>query len=119
VVADRDDVGAQKVAADIDGDAVTVDVTDVAAVRDAFAYVRGAWGPIDVLVNNAGGDRAALFLDSDEPDWAAALDLNLKSVVACIHAALVTMVERSSTSPARRGGSAWSGARCTQRPRPA
>jgi 2-hydroxycyclohexanecarboxyl-CoA dehydrogenase len=94
VVADRDDVGAQKVAADIDGDAVTVDVTDVAAVRDAFAYVRGAWGPIDVLVNNAGGDRAALFLDSDEPDWAAALDLNLKSVVACTHAALVTMVDR-------------------------
>jgi 2-hydroxycyclohexanecarboxyl-CoA dehydrogenase len=94
VVVDRDDVGAQKVAADIDGDAVTLDVTDVAAVRQAFAYVQEAWGPIDVLVNNAGGDRAALFLDTDESDWDAALALNLKSIVACTHAALPTMADR-------------------------
>jgi 2-hydroxycyclohexanecarboxyl-CoA dehydrogenase len=45
-------------------------------------------------VNNAGGDRAALFLDTDEPDWDAALALNLKSAVACTHAALSTMVDR-------------------------
>jgi 2-hydroxycyclohexanecarboxyl-CoA dehydrogenase len=63
-------------------------------VRGAFAYVQEAWGPIDVLVNNAGGDRAALFLDTDEADWDATLDLNLKSVVACTHAALATMVDR-------------------------
>ncbi|MGH9215979.1 MAG: SDR family NAD(P)-dependent oxidoreductase [Acidimicrobiales bacterium] len=94
VVADCDDDGAQKVAADIDGDAVAVDVTDVGAVRGAFGYVQEVWGPIDVLVNNAGGDRAALFLDTDEADWDAALDLNLKSVVACTHAALATMVDR-------------------------
>ena len=94
VVADCDEVAAQKVAADIDGDAVTVDVTDVAEVRRAFANVREARGPIDVLVNNAGGDRAALFLDSDEPDWDTTLALNLKSVVACTHAALATMVDR-------------------------
>jgi 2-hydroxycyclohexanecarboxyl-CoA dehydrogenase len=94
VVADCDDVGAQKVAADIGGDSVAVDVTDVGAVRGAFAYVQEAWGPIDVLVNNAGGDRAALFLDTDEADWDATLDLNLKSVVACTHAALATMVDR-------------------------
>ncbi|HEY6698553.1 MAG TPA: SDR family oxidoreductase [Acidimicrobiales bacterium] len=94
VVADCDEVAAQKVAADIDGDAVTVDVTDVAEVRRAFANVREARGPIDVLVNNAGGDRPALFLDSDEPDWDTTLALNLKSVVACTHAALATMVDR-------------------------
>jgi 2-hydroxycyclohexanecarboxyl-CoA dehydrogenase len=94
VVADCDEVGAEKVAADIGGAAVTVDVTDVSAVRRAFADARDAWGPLDVLVNNAGGDRAALFLDSDEPDWDATLALNLKGVVACTHAALTTMVER-------------------------
>ena len=65
-----------------------------AEVRRAFANVREARGPIDVLVNNAGGDRAALFLDSDEADWDATLALNLKSVVACTHAALATMVDR-------------------------
>jgi 2-hydroxycyclohexanecarboxyl-CoA dehydrogenase len=94
VVADCDEIGAEKVAADIGGAAVTVDVTDVSAVRRAFADAREAWGPLDVLVNNAGGDRAALFLDSDEPDWDATLALNLKGVVACTHAALTTMVER-------------------------
>jgi 2-hydroxycyclohexanecarboxyl-CoA dehydrogenase len=94
VVADCDEIGAEKVAADIGGAAVTVDVTDVSAVRRAFADARDAWGPLDVLVNNAGGDRAALFLDSDEPDWDATLALNLKGVVACTHAALTTMVER-------------------------
>jgi 2-hydroxycyclohexanecarboxyl-CoA dehydrogenase len=94
VVADCDEIGAEKVAADIGGAAVTVDVTDVGAVRRAFADARDAWGPLDVLVNNAGGDRAALFLDSDEPDWDATLALNLKGVVACTHAALTTMVER-------------------------
>jgi 2-hydroxycyclohexanecarboxyl-CoA dehydrogenase len=95
VVADRDDVGAQKLAADIDGDALAVDVIDVAAVRGAFAGVLEALGSIDVLINNAGGgDTAALFVHTDEPAWDAALALNLKSVIACTHAVLPMMVDR-------------------------
>jgi 2-hydroxycyclohexanecarboxyl-CoA dehydrogenase len=95
VVADRDDVGAQKLAADIDGDALAVDVTDLAAMRVAFAGVLEALGSIDVLINNAGGgDTAALFLHTDEPAWDAAIALNLKSVIACTHAVLPMMVDR-------------------------
>jgi 2-hydroxycyclohexanecarboxyl-CoA dehydrogenase len=94
VVADRDAEGAQKLAADIGGDAVVVDVADVAAVRAAVADVGEAVGPVDVLVNNAGGDRAALFLDTDEAAWDAALALNLTSVIACTHAVLGSMVSR-------------------------
>ncbi|HZM31234.1 MAG TPA: SDR family oxidoreductase [Acidimicrobiales bacterium] len=94
VVCDRDGEGAQKLAADVGGDAVVVDVTDVAAVRAAVAQVEETIGPIDVLVNNAGGDQPALFLDTDEAAWDAALALNLKSVIACTHAALGPMVAR-------------------------
>jgi 2-hydroxycyclohexanecarboxyl-CoA dehydrogenase len=94
VVADRDDVGAHKLAADIDGDALAVDVSDAAAVRAAFALVPGAFGPVDVLVNNAGADSAALFLDTDEPAWDATLALNLKSVISCTHAVLRSMLDR-------------------------
>ena len=94
VVADRDDEGAQKLATDVGGDAVTLDVADVAAVRAAVAHVEEAFGPVDVLVNNAGGARPALFLDTDEAAWDAVLAMNLKSVVACTHAVLGPMVAR-------------------------
>jgi 2-hydroxycyclohexanecarboxyl-CoA dehydrogenase len=67
---------------------------DAAAVRAAVAHVEEAFGPVDVLVNNAGGDRAALFLDTDEAAWDAALALNLKSAIACTHAVFGPMVGR-------------------------
>jgi 2-hydroxycyclohexanecarboxyl-CoA dehydrogenase len=90
VVADLDEVGAKEVAAEIGGEAVHLDVCDVAAVREAVA----AQQLVDVLVNNAGGDRMAFFLETDERDWDAALALNLKGVIACTHAVLPGMVER-------------------------
>jgi 2-hydroxycyclohexanecarboxyl-CoA dehydrogenase len=95
-VADIDEVGAKGVADEVDGLAVALDVTDTAAVRAAVPTVEAELGPLDVLVNNAGGDRMALFLESDEPDWDAALALNLRSVIACTHAVLGGMVERRS-----------------------
>ena len=94
VVADRDEEGAQKLAADLGSEAVAVDVADVGAVRAAVAHVEAAFGPVDVLVNNAGGDRPALFLDTDEAAWDAVLAVNLKGVVACTHAVLGPMVTR-------------------------
>jgi 2-hydroxycyclohexanecarboxyl-CoA dehydrogenase len=94
VAADRDEEGAQKLAADIGGDSVAFDVADVPAVRAAVAHVEVAFGPVDVLVNNAGGDRPALFLDTDEAGWDEVLAVNLKGVVACTHAVLGSMVAR-------------------------
>ena len=49
-VADIDLDGAARVAADIDGTAVELDVTD----PDACAHVLGAVEALDLLVNNAG-----------------------------------------------------------------
>jgi len=92
IVADLDEVAAKEIATEIGGDAVQLDVTDVHAVREVF----GALGPVDVLVNNAGADRFAFFVHTDERDWDAVLAVNLRGVIACTHAVLPGMLERRS-----------------------
>jgi hypothetical protein len=102
VVADREDEGARRLAADIGGDAVAFDVTEPAGVRVAIGHADEAFGPIDVLVNNAGGDRPSFFVNTDESTWEAVLALNLTGVSACTHAVLGSMVGGRARSS--RGG---------------
>src|SRR5205814_1377174 len=91
VVADIDQVGAKEVASEIDGEAMLLDVTDGDAVREALAGRQ-----VDVLVNNAGGDRIAFFLDTKPEEWDWVLALNLKGCMACTHAVLPGMQARHS-----------------------
>jgi 2-hydroxycyclohexanecarboxyl-CoA dehydrogenase len=90
IVADLDEVGAKEIATEIGGEAVQLDVTDVDAVREVFVGI----GPVDVLINNAGADRLAFFVDTDDRDWDAVLGVNLRGVIACTHAVLPGMLER-------------------------
>ena len=90
VVADCNGEGAREVAEEVDGLAVTVDVTDAGEVRAAVQAV----GPIDVLVNNAGADRFAFFVDTDESQWDTVLAVNLRGTIACTHAVLPGMLAR-------------------------
>ncbi|WP_409329888.1 SDR family NAD(P)-dependent oxidoreductase [Trujillonella humicola] len=73
---------------------VVADVTDLAAVREAFAR----FGPIDVLVNNAGipvtGIGMQRFVDEDPRSWRAFVDLNVYGPLNCTHTALPGMLER-------------------------
>jgi 2-hydroxycyclohexanecarboxyl-CoA dehydrogenase len=94
VVADRDAEGAELMAKEVDGVPVAFDVADVGAVRAAFASVAADVGPVDVLVNNAGADRFAMFVDTDESDWDTVLAVNLKGGIACTHAVLPDMYRR-------------------------
>jgi len=88
--------GAGKVAAEVGGVALVLDVADVPGVRGAIAAVQADVGPIHVLVNNAGTDRMAFFLDTDEADWTRVLGINLVGTMACTHAVLPGMQERRS-----------------------
>ncbi len=54
---------------------LTLDVTDLDAVRAAIE----AQGPFDVLVNNAGTNRPAPFLDVTEQDYDAITTLNQRA----------------------------------------
>jgi 2-hydroxycyclohexanecarboxyl-CoA dehydrogenase len=86
--------GARDVAGEIDGFGVELDVADTASVREAVAAATAEVGPVDVLVNNAGTDRFAFFVDSDEELWDFVLAVNLRGTLAMTHAVLRTMHER-------------------------
>lgn len=90
-VTDVDVDGARRVAAEIDGAGVALDVTDVGSVRAGVAAAVEALGPIDILVNNAGTDRFAFFVNTDEEIWDLVLGVNLRGTIAVTHAVLPAM----------------------------
>lgn len=59
---------------------VKADVTDRAQVQTLFRTARETFGHIDVLVNNAGISRMKEFLQMQDEDWDAVLNVNLKSM---------------------------------------
>jgi 2-hydroxycyclohexanecarboxyl-CoA dehydrogenase len=93
-IADLDLDGARAVAGEIDGAAVPMDVADTASVRAGVAAAEEALGPIDVLVNNAGTDRFAFFVNTDEELWDFVLGVNLRGTIAVTHAVLGGMQSR-------------------------
>jgi glucose 1-dehydrogenase len=54
------------------------DVSDVATCRRIIDEAVAEFGRLDVLVNNAGVQRSAPFLDVDEPQYDLVLGVNLK-----------------------------------------
>ncbi len=75
--------------------AVPFDVTD----RDAVLAAVADFGPVDVLVANAGngGAEAMLpkrFAETVPEDWRGPMEVNLLGVLYCCHAVLPGMVER-------------------------
>lgn len=76
--------------------AVEVDVTDPAQVDALFATARDALGPVDVLVNVAGGQVGGTMPISrmDIDGWDATMRLNLYGPMMTCRAALPSMIER-------------------------
>ena len=95
-VADVDEAGARAVAGEVDGTVVVMDVLDTESVRAGVQAAQAGVGPLDVLVNNAGGGRGApaFFVDTAPDDWDHLLALNLRSVLAVTHAVLAGMQQR-------------------------
>jgi 2-hydroxycyclohexanecarboxyl-CoA dehydrogenase len=95
-VADLDEAGARGVAGEIDGLAVQMDVADTESARAGVEVAEDAFGPLDVLVNNAGTDRFAFFVDTDEALWDFVLGVNLRGTIAVTHVVLEAMQRRGS-----------------------
>jgi 2-hydroxycyclohexanecarboxyl-CoA dehydrogenase len=95
-IADLDLDGARAVAGEIDGAAVRMDVADAASVRAGVEAAEAELGPIAILVNNAGTDRFAFFVNTDEALWDHVLGVNLRGVIAVTHAVLGGMQSRGA-----------------------
>ncbi|CAN7734247.1 3-oxoacyl-[acyl-carrier-protein] reductase FabG [compost metagenome] len=87
----------------------SVDLTDSAAVNDAFAQVEARTGRVDYLVNNAGAVRDMRFLKMTDEDWDLVIDTNLRSQFLCCRAALPGMVERGYGRVVNISSRAWLG----------
>lgn len=73
---------------------VAADLLDPAA-PDTVLAAADALGPVEVLVNNVGGNvDQGLFVDSDPAKWMADIDLNFGTVLRMTHAVLPGMIER-------------------------
>lgn len=57
--------------------ALKCDVTDPQQVEEAFATVEERWGPVEVVVSNAGITRDTLILRMDESAWHDVIETNL------------------------------------------
>jgi len=86
---------------DAPGDlSVVADVTDEAALRDLYARVRGDYGRIDVLFNNAGISPTddASVLDTSLDAWQRVQDVNLRSVFLCCKHGIPHLLETGGGS---------------------
>jgi NAD(P)-dependent dehydrogenase (short-subunit alcohol dehydrogenase family) len=78
---------------------VATDVTDTTSVAAMLAQTRTRFGPVDVLINNAGGvARNCAFEELDDATRRWELALNVDGVVNCTLAAAPDMLSRGGGS---------------------
>jgi 2-hydroxycyclohexanecarboxyl-CoA dehydrogenase len=90
-VGDVNTEGAEKVAGEVNGHAIELDVTSLDSARAAVEAV----GDLAILVNNAGVDEFGFFPLTTPEQWQRVIDINLNGVLNCTAAALPVMQEAS------------------------
>ena len=73
--------------------AIKCDVSNETEVAEMFAAVKEKFGPVDVLVNNAGVTKDGLLIRMSEADFDKVIDINLKGTFLCTKAAIKDMVK--------------------------
>ena len=98
VVTDIDEGAAKDTAAALGHDSVGLptDVTDRDSVNEMVRQVTERFGRIDVLVNNAGWDKAEPFVDSDPETWDRVIQINLYGVLNTSKAVLPIMAAQGA-----------------------
>jgi NAD(P)-dependent dehydrogenase (short-subunit alcohol dehydrogenase family) len=93
VVADINSAGAETVAREVGGVAVTTDVTDESAVRDLVALAVGRHGRVDIYCSNAG---IAIGGGPEAPDdaWQRSWEVHVMAHVYAARALLPAMLDR-------------------------
>jgi len=98
-ILDMDAAAGEKIAGEIKAaggraSLYAVDITDYAAVARAVEAFEAAVGPVAFLVNNAGWDRAANFVDTTPEFWRQVVAVNLFGPLNMTHVVLRGMAAR-------------------------
>lgn len=93
----RDGAALDAAVADLAGlgqvQAVSADIADEVSTRAAFAQAESGFGPVLVLVNNAGQAVSQRFDRTDAALWHQMIAVNLTGTFHCIQAALPGMLQ--------------------------
>jgi 3-oxoacyl-[acyl-carrier protein] reductase len=82
--------------ADLDGEnvlSIKCDVTSAEDVEAMFKTIEEQWGPVEVLVANAGITRDTLLMRMSEEQWDDVIDTNLKAAWRCAQRASKAMMK--------------------------
>ena len=85
---------AEILAAGGEAHAVALDVTSNESVKGAFAEAEKAFGPVEILVNNAGITKDGLAIRMSAEAWSDVLDTNLTGAFRCIQAVMRGMMKK-------------------------
>ena len=98
---DEADAAAARIAAETGADCWgrPVDVSDEDSVAALFEAVAQRWGPVDLLVNNAGVFSNYYVADMPRDEWARILDVNVTGTFLCSRAAARSMSPRGAEQP--------------------
>jgi len=92
------DSGAEAISArftgDMKGKGMTLDVVNQDDITSVVKAVTDEYGPIDILINNAGITRDTLMLRMKEEAWSAVIDTNLNSIFRMTQAVLKGMTKK-------------------------
>ena len=111
VVAEIDEGQGAKTAAEATGlgataIAVSTDVTRWESVQAMVRAVEERFGRVDVLVNNVGWTRDALFVEKTRDEWEREVQINLWGMINCTRAVLDGMIARKGGAIVSMGSDA-------------
>jgi len=75
--------------------AIAADVSDQQAVTQVIVAIEEQFGPVDLLINNAGiASPLGPLWESDPEEWWRSMEINVRSVLLCSRAVLPSMIAR-------------------------
>jgi 2-hydroxycyclohexanecarboxyl-CoA dehydrogenase len=98
-ILDRDGEAAAQTAAEIGRLGVptgsrAVDITDYEATKQAVGELHDELVSVDILINNAGIDKAEFFINTDSALWDRLIDVNYKGFLNATHVTIPYMMEQ-------------------------
>jgi len=79
-------------------ESMVLDITDPSAPEKLTQHAKDAFGRIDVLVGNVGGNRRKPLVDTTDEDWNDIIQLNLMSHIRCSREVVPVMKENEGGS---------------------